>query len=53
LDGKGCVLLDSGIVGKALWSLYSWKIKKKGFRMLKNQFVKYTDACVEKFLGGI
>jgi mevalonate kinase len=20
--------------------------------MLKNQFVKYTDACVENFLGG-
>jgi mevalonate kinase len=21
--------------------------------MLKNQFVKYTDACVENFLGGM
>jgi mevalonate kinase len=29
------------------------KLKIKGFRaMLKNQFVKYTDACVENFLGG-
>jgi mevalonate kinase len=29
------------------------KPKDKGFRtMLKNQFVKYTDACVESFLGG-
>jgi mevalonate kinase len=28
-------------------------LKDQGFRkMLKTQFVKYTDACVENFLGG-
>jgi mevalonate kinase len=27
-------------------------LKDKGFRAIKNQFVKYTDACVESFLGG-
>jgi mevalonate kinase len=28
-------------------------LKRQSFRtMLKNQFVKYTDACVESFLGG-
>ena len=29
------------------------KMKKEGFRkMLKNQFIKHTDACVEDFLNG-
>jgi mevalonate kinase len=27
-------------------------LKDKGFRTMLNQFVKYTDACVENFLGG-
>ncbi len=56
LSGKGAVfLLDSGIVGETapMVSIFMENLKDKGFRaMLKNQFVKYTDACVENFLGG-
>ncbi|MBC7606232.1 MAG: mevalonate kinase [Burkholderiales bacterium] len=55
-NGKGAVfLLDSGIVGETapMVHLFMENLKDKGFRtMLKNQFVKYTDACVENFLGG-
>ncbi|MNF42585.1 hypothetical protein D3C84_236420 [compost metagenome] len=55
-DGKGAVfLLDSGIVGETapMVSIFMENLKDIGFRsMLKNQFVKYTDACVENFLGG-
>jgi mevalonate kinase len=54
--GKGAVfLLDSGIIGETapMVSIFMENLKDKGFRtMLKNQFVKYTDACVENFLGG-
>jgi mevalonate kinase len=54
--GKGAVfLLDSGIVGETapMVTIFMENLKDKGFRtMLKNQFVKYTDACVENFLGG-
>jgi mevalonate kinase len=56
LDGKGAVfLLDSGIVGKTapMVNIFMENLKDQGFRkMLKTQFVKYTDACVENFLGG-
>ncbi len=55
-NGKGAVfLLDSGIVGETapMVNIFMENLKDKGFRtMLKNQFVKYTDACVENFLGG-
>ncbi len=55
-DGKGAVfLLDSGIIGETapMITIFMENLKDKGFRaMLKNQFVKYTDACVENFLGG-
>lgn len=55
-DGKGAVfLLDSGIVGETapMVNIFMENLKDRGFRtMLKNQFVKYTDACVENFLGG-
>jgi mevalonate kinase len=55
-DGKGAVfLLDSGIVGETapMVNIFMENLKDKGFRaMLKNQFVKHTDACVEDFLGG-
>jgi mevalonate kinase len=55
-NGKGAVfLLDSGIVGETapMVSIFMEKLKDLGFRtMLKNEFVKYTDACVENFLGG-
>jgi mevalonate kinase len=54
--GKGAVfLLDSGIVGETapMVIIFMENLKEEGFRrMLKNQFVKYTDACVENFLGG-
>jgi mevalonate kinase len=55
-NGKGAVfLLDSGIVGETapMVNIFMENLKEEGFRkMLKNQFVKYTDACVENFLGG-
>ena len=56
LDGKGAVfLLDSGIVGETapMVTIFMEKLKEEGFRkMLKSQFIKHTDACVENFLGG-
>jgi mevalonate kinase len=56
LDGNGAVfLLDSGIVGETapMVTIFMEKLKDQGFRtMLKSQFIKYTDACVENFLGG-
>ncbi|HEX9979597.1 MAG TPA: mevalonate kinase [Flavobacterium sp.] len=55
-NGKGAVfLLDSGIVGETapMVSIFMENLKDQGFRkMLKNEFVKHTDACVENFLGG-
>lgn len=55
-DGKGAVfLLDSGIVGETapMVSIFMENLKEKGFRdMLKKQFTKYTDACVDNFLHG-
>jgi len=54
--GKGAVfLLDSGITGETapMVQLFMEKMKQEGFRnMLKNQFIKYTDACVDDFLKG-
>jgi mevalonate kinase len=56
LNGKGAVfLLDSGIVGETapMVTIFMENLKEEGFRrMLKSQFIKYTDACVENFLGG-
>lgn len=56
VDGKGAVfLLDSGIVGETapMVTIFMENLKDQGFRkMLKNQFVKHTDACVESFLKG-
>jgi mevalonate kinase len=55
-NGKGAVfLLDSGIVGETapMVSIFMENLKEEGFRkMLKSQFIKYTDACVENFLHG-
>lgn len=55
-EGKGAVfLLDSGVVGETapMVSIFMENLKDKGFRkMLKNKFIKYTDACVENFLKG-
>ena len=55
-NGKGAVfLLDSGIVGEtaSMVTIFMENLKDQGFRtMLKTQFIKHTDACVENFLGG-
>ena len=56
INGTGAVfLLDSGIVGETapMVTIFMEKLKDEGFRkMLKSQFIKHTDACVENFLGG-
>ena len=55
-DGKGAIfLLDSGKTGETapMVQLFMEKMKEAGFRkMVKNQFVKHTDACVSDFLQG-
>jgi mevalonate kinase len=55
-QGKGAVfLLDTGIVGETapMVSIFMENLKDNGFRtMLKSQFIKYTDACVDNFLHG-
>lgn len=54
--GKGAVfLLDSGSTGETapMVQLFMEKMKQEGFRnMLKDQFIKHTDACVEDFING-
>ncbi|TAI47995.1 mevalonate kinase [Flagellimonas allohymeniacidonis] len=54
--GKGAVfLLDSGMTGETapMVQIFMEKMKQEGFRsMIKNQFIKHTDACVEDFLNG-
>ncbi|RTE54428.1 mevalonate kinase [Arenibacter aquaticus] len=56
LEGKGAVfLLDSGSTGETapMVQLFMEQMKQEGFRtMLKNQFIKHTDACVEDFING-
>jgi len=56
LEGKGAIfLLDSGIVKETapMVQLFMESLKDKGFRaMIKNQFLKYTDASIESFLQG-
>ncbi len=56
LDGKGAVfLIDSGIVGETapMITIFMEKLKEQGFRkVLKEEFIKHTDACVENFLKG-
>ncbi|WP_452229690.1 MULTISPECIES: mevalonate kinase family protein [unclassified Lacinutrix] len=55
-NGKGAVfLLDSGITGETapMISIFMENMKQEGFRsMLKDQFTKHTDACVDDFLKG-
>ncbi|NKI26102.1 mevalonate kinase [Arenibacter sp. 6A1] len=56
LEGRGAVfLLDSGSTGETapMVQLFMEQMKHEGFRaMLKNQFIKHTDACVEDFING-
>ncbi|MCV6629171.1 MAG: mevalonate kinase [Flavobacteriaceae bacterium] len=55
-EGKGAVfLIDSGIIGETapMVEIFMEKMKREGFRqMLKDQFIKHTDSCVEDFLKG-
>ncbi|MGY5352598.1 GHMP family kinase ATP-binding protein [Wenyingzhuangia sp. IMCC45533] len=55
-NGKGAVfLLDSKMIGETepMVNIFMEKMKNEGFRkMLSNEFVTYTDACVENFLHG-
>ncbi|GLB52621.1 mevalonate kinase [Neptunitalea chrysea] len=54
--GKGAVfLLDSGVVSETapLVQMFMENMKQDGFRkMIKDQFVIYTDACIDDFLKG-
>jgi mevalonate kinase len=54
-DGKGAIfLLNTGTPGKTqpLVSYFLDKCKEDGFRnMLKSEFKKYNDACIEAFLN--
>ena len=54
--GKGAVfLLDSGITGETapMVSIFMENMKKKTFSaMMRDEFIKCSDACVEDFLQG-
>lgn len=48
-------LINSGTPGKthSMVSIFMDKMKNDGFRkLLKNQFIKYNDACIDAFLKG-
>ena len=48
-------LINSGMPGKthSMISIFMEKMKNEGFRkLLKNQFIKYNDACIDAFLNG-
>ncbi len=55
-SGKGAVfLLDSGTSSETapMVSIFMENMKEKAFKkMLKDQFIKYTDACIDDFLKG-
>ena len=55
-EGKGAVfLLDSEIVGQTepMVNIFMNKMKNEGFRkMLNEEFVIHTDACIDDFLHG-
>jgi mevalonate kinase len=55
-DGKGAVfLLDSGMTGETapMVSIFMENMKQEAFRiMMKDQFINYTDSCVDDFLNG-
>ena len=55
-NGTGAVfLLDSGITGETgpMVHIFMENMKQEPFRkMLKDQFVRHTDACVDDFLKG-
>ncbi len=55
-EGKGAVfLLDSEIIGETepMVNIFMNKMKNEGFRkMLNEEFVLHTDACIDDFLHG-
>lgn len=55
-NGKGAVfLLDSGSIGETapMVQIFMENMKQEPFRkMIKTQFIKHTDACVDDFLQG-
>ena len=55
-NGKGAVfLLDSKMIGETepMVNIFMKKMKNEGFRkMLSEEFVIHTDACVDNFLRG-
>ena len=55
-EGKGAVfLLDSEMIGETapMVNIFMNKMKNEGFRkMLNEEFVTYTDACIDDFLHG-
>jgi mevalonate kinase len=55
-NGKGAVfLLDSKIIGETepMVNIFMKKMKNEGFRkMLSEEFVIHTDACIDNFLRG-
>lgn len=55
-EGRGAVfLLDSGITGETapMVQIFMEKMKQEGFRhIIKEKFIKHTDACVDHFLNG-
>jgi len=55
-QGKGAVfLLDSGSMSETapMVQIFMENMKKEGFRkVIKDQFIKHTDDCVEDFLKG-
>ncbi|MCK5824368.1 MAG: mevalonate kinase [Ichthyobacteriaceae bacterium] len=56
VSGKGAVfLIDSGTPGETepMVNVFMEKCKNEGFRnMLKHQFVKYNDSCIQSFVKG-
>lgn len=56
LNGKGAVfLLNTGSEGetKSMVSLFMKKMKNERFNlMIKNEFIKYSDFCIDNFLKG-
>lgn len=56
VEGKGGVfLIDSEMVGETapMVTIFMDNLKNEGFRtMMKSQFVKYTNLCIDNFLNG-
>ena len=55
-SGKGAVfLIDSGTSGETapMVSIFMENMKQEAFsNMMRDQFIKYSDACIEDFLPG-